>query len=68
MEKNHPITLKEVVDKTGISYTYVKRVLDKFKKEEYCGFHFDKSGGTWIAWKDREKILPKLDDTCSRYL
>ena len=39
-----------------------------FKKEEYCGFHYEQSGSTWITWKDREHIVKKLDDTCSRFL
>jgi hypothetical protein len=68
LEINHPVALKEVVDKTGLSYTYVKKTLTRLKKEEYCGFNFEQSGATWIAWKDREHILPKMDDTCSRFL
>ena len=65
---DHPVALKEVVDETGLSYTYVKKTLDKLKKEEYCGFHFEQSGSTWLIWKDMDKITKKLDDTCGRLL
>ena len=68
LEVNHPITIKELVDKTGFSWSFVKKTLEKLKKEEYSGFHWEKSGGTWIIWKDREHILKKLDDTCNRFL
>ncbi len=68
LEMNHPVALKEVVENTGLSYTFVKKTLDKLKAEEYCGFHYEQSGSTWIAWKDREHITKKLDDTCSRFL
>jgi len=68
LEVNHPITLKEVVDKTNLSYTFVKKTLTRLKEEEYCGFHFEKSGGTWITWKDRKHIIKKTDDTCSKFL
>ena len=68
LETNHPIAIAEVVDKTGFSWSFVKKTLKKLKEDEYCGFHFKKSGNTWIVWKDREKILPKMDDTCSRFL
>ena len=68
LEINHPIAIAEVVDKTGFSWSFIKKILKKLKGEEYCGFHFEKSGNTWIAWKDRDKILPKMDDTCSRFL
>jgi len=36
--------------------------------DEYDGFHFEKSGNTWITWKDRDHIIHKLDETCSRFL
>jgi len=68
LEINHPIAIAEVVDKTEFSWSFVKKILKKLKEEEYCGFHFEKSGNTWITWKDRDKILPKMDDTCSRFL
>ncbi len=68
LEINHPVAIAEVVDNTGFSWSFVKKTLKKLKEEEYCGFHFEKSGNTWIVWKDRDKILPKLDDTCSRFL
>ncbi len=68
LETNHPIAIAEVVDKTGFSWSFVKKTLKKLKEAEYCGFHFEKSGNTWIVWKDRDKILPKMDDTCSRFL
>ena len=68
LEINHPIAIKEIVDRTGFSWSFVKKTLEKFKVEEYCGFNFEKSGSTWIAWKDRDKIIEKLDDTCRRLL
>jgi hypothetical protein len=68
VEINHPIAIAEVVDNTGFSWSFVKKTLKKLKEEEFCGFHFEKSGNTWIVWKDRDKILPKMDDTCSRFL
>ena len=68
LEENHPVTIKEIVEKTGFSWSFIKKTLKKLKEEEYCGFHFDKSGNTWIAWKDRNKIIKKMDDTCSRFL
>ena len=68
LEINHPVTLKEIVDKTTLSYTFVKKTLDKFKKEEYCGFNYEQSGSTWIAWKDREHITKQLDNTCGHML
>jgi len=45
----------------------VKKTLTKIK-EEYDGFYFEKSGSTWIMWKDRDHVIKKLDDTCSRFL
>ena len=49
-----------------------KIVFDNFRedlvKEEYDGFHFEKSGSTWIIWKDRDHLIKKLNDTCSRLL
>jgi DNA-binding transcriptional regulator GbsR (MarR family) len=68
LEINHPITIKEIVEKTGFSWSFIKKTLKKLKEEEYCGFHFEKSGNAWIAWKDREHIIKKMDDTCSRFL
>jgi len=68
LERNHPIAIAEIVEKTRLSWSFVKKTLEKLKKEEYCGFNFEKSGNTWIAWKDRDKIIPKLKDTCSRFL
>lgn len=68
LEISHPVALKEVVDKTGLSYTFVKKTMERLKNEEYCGFNFEKSGATWIAWKDREHIIPKMDDTCGHML
>lgn len=68
LDLNHPIAITEVVNRTGFSWSFVKKTLKRIKEEEYCGFHFEKSGNTWIVWKDRDKILPKMDDTCSRFL
>jgi hypothetical protein len=67
LEMNRPIAIAEVVEKTGFSWSFVKKTLAKIK-EEYDGFHFEKSGSTWIMWKDRNHIIKKLDETCSRFL
>ncbi len=67
LDINHPITIAEVVDKTGLSWSFVKKIMVKMK-DEYDGFHFEKSGSAWIVWKDREHVIKKLEDTCSRFL
>ncbi|MBA7666804.1 hypothetical protein ES703_74886 [subsurface metagenome] len=67
LEMNRPIAIAEVVEKTGFSWSFVKKTLTKIK-EEYDGFHFEKSGSTWIIWKDLNHIIKKLDETCSRFL
>lgn len=64
---NHPVAIAKVVEDTGFSWSFIKKTLAKVK-EEYDGFHFEKSGNTWITWKDREHIIKKLDETCSRFL
>jgi len=64
---NHPIAIAEVVEKTGFSWSFVKKTLSKIK-DDYDGFYFEKSGSTWIIWKDRDHIIKKLDETCSRFL
>ena len=68
LELNHPVAIAEIVDKTELSWTYVKRILSKELKDKYEGFNLEKSGNTWITWKDRDKIIKKLDDTCSDLL
>ena len=68
LELNHPVAIAEIVDQTGLSWTYVKRILSKQLKDKYDGFNLEKSGNTWITWKDREKIIKKLDDTCGHLL
>ena len=67
LEINKPIAIAELVEKTGFSWSFIKKTLAKIKNE-YDGFHFEKSGNTWITWKDRNHIIKKLDDTCSRFL
>jgi hypothetical protein len=67
LEINHPIAIAKVVEDTSFSWSFVKKTLAKIK-EGYDGFHFEKSGNTWITWKDREHIIKKLDETCSRFL
>jgi hypothetical protein len=69
LEINHPIAIAEVVERTGFSWSFIKKTLSKIK-EEYDGFYFEKSGNTWIISKDRNHIIRKLDDdtTCSRFL
>jgi len=64
---NHPIAIAEVVEKTGFSWSFIKKTLSKIK-DDYDGFYFEKSGSTWIIWKDRKHIIKKLDETCSRFL
>jgi hypothetical protein len=64
---NHPIAIAEVVERTGFSWSFVKKTLIKIK-DDYDGFFFEKSGSTWIIWKDRNHIIKKLDETCSRFL
>ena len=67
LDINRPIAIAEVVEKTGFSWSFVKKTLTQLK-EKYDGFYFEKSGSTWIVWKDRNHIIKKLDDTCSRFL
>ncbi|GAG97558.1 unnamed protein product [marine sediment metagenome] len=67
LEINRPITIAEVVERTGFSWSFVKKTLSRIK-EDYDGFYFEKSGSTWIIWKDRNRIIKKLDETCSRFL
>jgi hypothetical protein len=67
LEINHPVAIAKVVEDTGFSWSFIKKTLTKIK-EEYDGFHFEKSGNTWITWKDRNHIIQKLDETCSRFL
>ena len=64
---NHPLAIAEVVERTGFSWSFVKKTLSKIKND-YDGFFFKKSGSTWIIWKDRNHIIKKLDETCSRFL
>jgi hypothetical protein len=64
---NHPIAIAKIVEDTGFSWSFVKKTLTKLNKE-YDGFHFEKSGNTWIMWKDRDHLIKKLDETCSRLL
>ena len=67
LEINHPIAIAKIVEDTGFSWSFVKKTLAKIK-EQYDGFHFEKSGSTWIIWKDRNHLIKKLTDTCSRLL
>ena len=67
LEINHPIAIAKIVEDTGFSWSFIKKTLAKIK-EEYDGFHFEKSGNTWIIWKDRKYLLKKLDETCSSLL
>jgi len=67
LEENHPIAIAKVVEDTGFSWSFIKKTLAKIK-ENYDGFHFEKSGNIWITWKDRDHIIVKLDETCSRFL
>jgi len=67
LEINRPIAIAEVVERTGFSWSFVKKTLSRIK-EDYDGFYFEKSGSTWIIWKDRNRIIKKLDETGSRFL
>ncbi|MFX0021629.1 MAG: hypothetical protein ACFE9S_04835 [Candidatus Hermodarchaeota archaeon] len=67
IEINHPVAIAEIVEQTGFSWSFVKKTLTKIS-EQYDGFHFEKSGSTWITWKDRDHLIKKLNDTCSRLL
>ncbi|MFX1498350.1 MAG: hypothetical protein ACFFBH_12555 [Promethearchaeota archaeon] len=67
LEINHPMAISEIVEKTGFSWSFIKKTL-KSMIGNYDGFNFEKSGGTWLIWKDRKHIIKKTDDTCSRYL
>ncbi len=64
---NRPVAIAKIVEETGFSWSFIKKTLTKISKQ-YDGFHFEKSGSTWIAWKDRNHLIKKLNDTCSRLL
>ena len=68
IDVNRPVTISEIEDHTGLSWTYIKRILTKKLDQGYHGFNLKKSGSTWVAWKDRGKIVKKLDDTCGHLL
>ncbi|MBD3195089.1 MAG: hypothetical protein GF317_08550 [Candidatus Lokiarchaeota archaeon] len=57
-----------MVDTTGLSWTYTKKILEQLIDEDYIGFHFEKLGNSWVLWKDREHIVKKMPDTCGRFL
>ena len=67
LEINHPIAIAKIVEDTGFSWSFVKKTLAKIN-QQYVGFHFEKSGSTWIIWKDRDHLIKKLNDTCSNLL
>lgn len=67
LDINHPVAIAKIVEDTGFSWSFIKKTLSKIK-EEYDGFHFEKSGSTWIIWKDRDHLIKKLDETCSNLL
>lgn len=67
IEINHPVAIAKIVEDTGFSWSFIKKTLSKIK-EQYEGFHFEKSGNTWITWKDRDHLIKTLDDTCSQLL
>ena len=68
LDVNSPVDIAEIEEQTGLSWTYVKRLLEQLKEEEYVGFHFEKIGNSWAIWKSREHILRPMDDTCGRLL
>jgi len=67
IEMNHPIAIAKIVEETGFSWSFIKKTLAKIK-EDYDGFHFEKSGNTWITWKDRDHLIKKLNETCGQLL
>ena len=67
IEINYPVAIAKIVEDTGFSWSFVKKTLTKIHNE-YDGFHFEKSGNTWITWKDRNHLIKKLNETCSRLL
>jgi len=67
LDINRPVAITKVIEETGLSWSFVKKTLTKISKD-YDGFHFEKSGSTWIIWKDRDHLIKKLKDTCSRLL
>ncbi len=67
LEINHPVAIAKIVEETGFSWSFVKKTLIKIS-EQYDGFRLEKSGSTWIIWKDRDHLIRKLDETCSSLL
>ncbi len=67
LEINHPIAIAKIVEDTGFSWSFIKKTLSKIK-EQYDGYHFEKSGNTWLIWKDRQHLIKKLNETCSSLL
>jgi hypothetical protein len=66
MEHNHPVSIKEIEKSTGLSWTYIKKLLFEIKEEYHL--NLEKSGGIWIVWKKEGHLKRKLKDTCSQYL
>ncbi len=64
LELNEPVSLHEITEGTGLSWTFVKQVItsQKFTIET------KKSGKTWIAWKTFDRVAIRHDDTCQKYL
>ena len=50
LKKNTPIDIAEVVDKTKLSWTYVKKILEQIKKMEYIGYHFEKDRSIYFIF------------------
>lgn len=67
LEINHPVAIAKIVEDTGLSWSFIKKTLSKIK-EQYDGYHFEKSGNTWLIWKDRQHLIKKLNETCSSLL
>lgn len=66
MEINHPVSIKEIEEYTDLSWTGIKKILDKIK-DDY-NLNLRKSGGNWIIWKNQGHLKRKLKDSCSQYL
>jgi len=61
---NEPVAIKEIQDATGVSWPYIKKILQSGE----LNIHFKKSSGTWIAWKSTEHIGHQYSDSCAKLI
>ena len=66
MDKNCPVTFSEIEKSTGLSWTGVKKVVDKIKKNYHLKLR--QSGKSWIVWKDEGPLRRKIPDSCHQFL